>query len=1198
MKTLFAFVGKRWFLSLLGTLALALLVWFAGDLIALDGHVPLASPSVRLLVIGALFLSWVFWQIGAMVRARLRNRGLVDQLAASRANDPDPAEAATAEELEILDERFQDALRLLKGSEVRHRLGGRWIYQLPWYLMIGPPGCGKTTALLNSGLRFPLAEQIGKDPVQGIGGTRNCDWWFAEDAVLLDTAGRYITQDSYEQVDSAAWQGFLGMLTKHRPRRPINGVLVAVSLADLLQQSAAERAAQALAIKQRLQELYTAFKIRFPVYVLFMKADLVAGFMDYFANLGKEAREQVWGTTLALDYEGAGPAPVDGLRDEYKLLIERLAQRRLARLQDERDARKRALIFAFPEQFAALEEPVDEFVREVFTPSRYQVRPLLRGIYFTSGTQTGTPIDRVLAGIAANFGVAHSGQQAFAGTGRGYFLARLFRDLVFPEANLAGLNPRLERRRRWLRNAAYAGAIGLILLAASAWTTSYYRNRDYTQEVDAALLEIDAQLEALPLPRRDPLAMLPLLNAARQLPGGYADRNRGVPLLSGLGLNQGNKLGPEAERAYRRILRKVLLPAIQLRLEDQVREAGGNPEFLYDVLRVYLMLDNPQHYDAEAIQYWVGRDWERNLPRATTTEQRETLKDHLQALFEQRPTPLPLELDAGLIAQSRDILNRAPLAERIYERLKREGVGAEFADFSITDAAGDYAKLVFERRSGRLLNDGIPALYTYEGYHQGFAAQGQRLIDATAQETWILGAQARLGPGSEPESEPGSEPGSEEARRLLEDIRLLYMSDYVDAWNDLLQDIDIVPPRDIHHAAEIARILADQQQSPLRRLLIAAARQTELDQRPDEIPNEDDASGPAPSDFLSRVDRYFDHGGQATPSTPEQAAPETYVTRRFSWLHDLVTAAEGQAAPIDKALGLLDQMHLQLKSVAAAATSGRGVLAAGESAEITDVKRMAAELPEPLSRIMANLAQDSADIVSGGMRAQLNRIWTAEVLPFCREAIHGRYPFERGSTRETTLHDFARLFGPDGLFDAFFKQNLSQLADTSGLRWRWLGNGIGIPDEVLAQFQRASTVREAFFLGGGKLPAVEFELEPVSLDARIQQLILDIGGQIVDYRQGPPSAQSLRWPSPQAPGRVRLVFVDGVGGRPSLTYSGPWAWFRLLDSANLRATRQQELFRARFSLAGYRAEFNLRAVSVRNPFKLSELRGFRCPDRL
>jgi type VI secretion system protein ImpL len=128
-----------------------------------------------------------------------------------------------------------------------------------------------------------------------------------------------------------------------------------VSIADLLQQSPTERSAHAQAIKKRLQELYTTFKIRFPVYVVFMKSDLVAGFTEYFADLGKEGREQVWGTTLAFDAEATGTAPVETLSAELKALTARLTQRRLTRLQQERDPRKRGLMFAFPEQFAALE---------------------------------------------------------------------------------------------------------------------------------------------------------------------------------------------------------------------------------------------------------------------------------------------------------------------------------------------------------------------------------------------------------------------------------------------------------------------------------------------------------------------------------------------------------------------------------------------------------------------------------------------------------------------------------------------------------------------------------------------------------------------------------------------------------------------------------------------------------------------------
>ncbi len=1177
------FVSRR-FLVLLGLIALALLVWFVGPLISIGGAEPLASPFRRWMVIGLLLGVWGLSQIGSAVRSRLRNRRLVDQLGgAAEAEESDPAKLASEEESQALRERFDQALATLKRSEGRRRLGGRWVYQLPWYLIIGPPGCGKTTALVNSGLGFPLADRLGQDAIQGIGGTRNCDWWFTDEAVLIDTAGRYTTQDSYEQVDKAAWQHFLELLKKHRPRRPINGVLVAVSLSDLMQQTQVERSAHARAIRQRVQELCQSFRIAVPVYVLFMKADLVAGFTEFFGDLNKEGREQVWGTTFKLDQSEGAPVSIAAFADEMQALSGRLDQRLLGRMEQEREPHRRALVFSFPRQFGALGEVLERFLIDAFAPSRFEIRPLVRGVYFTSGTQTGTPIDRILGAFAASFGLGRQGPLPFKGTGKSFFITRLLRDLVFQEAGLAGLNPRLERRRLWLRRGAYASVALIFLLAAAAWSTSYSRNRAFIDEVEQRVVDIEAQMDAIPPEDRNPLGVLPLLDAARAIPRGYAERRDPAPLTMRLGLYQGEKLGSQAERAYRRILKKALLPRVILRLEDQIRASGGDPDYLYDALRIYLMLGSAEHYDPAAVQLWVGRDWRRSLPRETTTEQQEALRDHLAALLERRPVPLPLELEANLIAEARAVLNRAPLAGRVYDRLKREGVGDEIPDFTLSDAGGDFAKLVLVRRSGRPLNQGVPALYTYDGYHGGFAGASNRLIRAAAEESWVLGPQARL------------EPGSEDAQRLLEEVRGLYLRDYVDQWRGLLEDIDLVAVRDLQHAAEVARILADPADSPLRRFLIAAAQQTELDR----LPERDDAAGDEVEEglegFRQRVERYF---GEDPQAAPVGEAPEAYVTRRFTWLHDLVRANEQGQAPIDRILASLSKLQLHLTSVAAAVVSGRGQLVAGETAEIQEAKLLASRLPAPLNDWIGTLAQDAANLSAGGVRAQLNNIWTAEVLPFCREAINDRYPFVRTSRRETTLYDFGRLFGPGGLIEAFFKDNLAPIVDQARSRWRWIDSNIGIPDQVLVQFQRAAGIREAFFMGGAKSPSVEFEIKPQSMNARVTQFILDLGGQVVDYRHGPPRGQRLQWPAPDGVERVRLVFADETGSGPSLTEEGPWAWFRILDRSSLRATSQQERFRVTFSLAGLDARFELRAVSVRNPFKLDLVRGFRCPGRL
>jgi type VI secretion system protein ImpL len=209
-------------------------------------------------------------------------------------------------------------------------------------MFIGAPGSGKTTALINSGLHFPLAERFGHEAIAGVGGTRNCDWWFTDQAVLLDTAGRYTTQESDREADSAAWQGFLKLLSKFRPRRPINGALVTMSVADLLQQSPAEMETHAKALRTRIQELHEGLNVRFPIYVLVSKTDLLPGFMEFFAECGREEREQVWGTTFPL--VGKEGNVLTELNERFAALEKRINDRLVDRLQHERDPQKRALL--------------------------------------------------------------------------------------------------------------------------------------------------------------------------------------------------------------------------------------------------------------------------------------------------------------------------------------------------------------------------------------------------------------------------------------------------------------------------------------------------------------------------------------------------------------------------------------------------------------------------------------------------------------------------------------------------------------------------------------------------------------------------------------------------------------------------------------------------------------------------------------
>ncbi|TIM52310.1 MAG: hypothetical protein E5Y60_34805, partial [Mesorhizobium sp.] len=97
----------------------------------------------------------------------------------------------------------------------------------------------------------------------------------------------------------------------------------------------------------------------------------------------------------------AGEAPA-----EFDALAKRLAEEMADRLQEEADPVARIAIFGFPAQFDALKARIAGFVASIFDPARGQVNVSLRGFYFSSGTQEGTPIDQVLGAIGRSFGSA------------------------------------------------------------------------------------------------------------------------------------------------------------------------------------------------------------------------------------------------------------------------------------------------------------------------------------------------------------------------------------------------------------------------------------------------------------------------------------------------------------------------------------------------------------------------------------------------------------------------------------------------------------------------------------------------------------------------------------------------------------------------------------------------------------------------
>jgi len=1154
---------NRLVLEILGILLLALLIWFAGPYLAFADHRPLASDGARYLIIAVVIAIWAALKLLKIFKAASAGKKLANAVA--RQADPSPS----TDEVQLR-ERFEEAIAALRESRGRdHNL-----YAEPWYVIIGPPGSGKSTLLQNSGLQFPLGHKFGRDAVRGVGGTRNCDWWFTDEAIFLDTAGRFTTQDSDPGSDARAWREFLALLKKYRRRRPVNGIFLTVSVGDLLTLTGPGRDGQVAAARRRLDELNRELRIRLPIYLLVTKCDLMSGFTEYFDDQSAEARKQVWGITFPYEQSLNGRAP-ELFGAEFDQLVTRLNERMWQRLEEEREARRRAKIFSFPQQFGALKDLLGQFVTETFGGTRMDSRALLRGVYFTSGTQEGTPIDRLLGSVGRAFAFEPQALPTGAvGHGKAYFIERLLKEVILPESGLAGVNRRLELQIAGAQLVTYVGLAVLAVLAVAALTVSYSANRRYLESVRNALGQLDTS-ELRPNASMEQIAAR-LDQVATVV--AVADRfSGGAPWTMRWGLYTGSSIAEATRDAYSRSLNGLLLPRIAELFRQRLERYGREPEKLYEYLKAYLMLGGKGPLDKVQVKTIANHEWEEAYGSNAALVR--DLKTHSDRLFEDARGVRPMPVDADAVEQARSTIRHATLPVLMYSELRLNYADDTKDALRLDNAAGIGLNQALARRGGRSWSEPMPALYTKKIFDQLFnqpAGLGTaELVRQFAEESWVTGDSAL---------------SLTQAPQLTGQVLDLYEKDYIRTWDQVVNDLQLPATTNLEQMKTLLATITSKEGSPLRGLLKTIDENTYL-------VKPDDGAAAAPS-LLSKVEQAAQSrlgkllGSNAPHTGPK---PGTQVTEHFAPIHALVSGAPGQTR-IDM---VLDKIAVVAQGINSCG-SGIGQKSAEQCAKqdpgaVKALSQEARTLPAGVGPLVATIATavDRAGVHE--LAKDLVGSYDAEVLHDCQDVVGSRYPFDPNSREDVPIADFGHVFGYGGLFDTFYKAHLTDLVDTKTRPWRWKTSETGAlpaPEALLRRFEAAETIRRMYFPSGSDKPEFRFSLTPATLDSEALRVKLDVDGQTVEYRHEQPRATPLKWPGP-ANGSAGIAFEARGGGHPNLAYQGPWAWFRLLDQGQPQA-QQGALYRLSYALGGRSATFTLEADSLFNPLGKNDLRRFAC----
>lgn len=1072
-----------------------------------------------------IVLGYLLYLLIKKMRAKKNARMLEGFLNQQASDQMLNARPDVQDELAAIKEKLNRAMQVLKQSRIaRGHRGAEALYVLPWYMIIGPSASGKSTAIRNSGLHFPPVDPDAEDPgrIKGMGGTRNCDWWFSNEGIILDTAGRY-TLSANIQEDREEWASFLQMLRKARPRAPINGLILAISLDELLKMDAEGMEAHARALRARIDELIVKLEILFPIYLVFTKCDLVSGFVEMFGDLSRGDREQVWGFTRVYG-PGREPLHKEFEREAHSLkdVLERRRIRELA--GDLRPSQKRG-IYLFPMEFDEACARLSGFIESLFRPNPYQQNPLVRGVYFTSGTQEGTPIARVLATMRRQFALGGGDFLASEPVRetKAYFIRDLFQEVILPDEAKVAPTTKAWRRRRLLRSLAIAGQLILAAALSVALFISYGKNRVSNTSLGDDAARIANVTGATTSFSIDMLDTLDILRDRLQ------NMESNVPLSSRWGIYSGDVALEGARQVYFDRFRRLLLVPTAMQLSQSLNtmlqtqmncEDTSQFDRYYSAFTTYKILTLPSDSiprDQSKLLRQIKSIWRPYVP-----EERHAELDYLadrqveyywRHRIEGRLGSLQVAPDRNLLAQVGAQFDRCWTPARLYRTLIDE-VNGILGDYKYADAT----------TSIRIEGGSVGRAFTRDGWELEVRPRIERIEDRINADPALQQAFSVY-----------------EEEELQKQMVTFYVDDFIANWRQFIASGKVRPFYDLNDAFA-GTVELSQDPSPLVKILDKVFDQTEIT----------DTRGKR----FDKIEQQFEPVGRFLGRRSVDAGEEPYKAKYGALLAALPAAVQGVQQKLQgeaRCAQSLTQFNgdINLKSTQI------GMFIAGPGlASVT-----AEFLREPLYK--------SRSAAGAGACGCLDRVWKALVLDDFNLKLASSYPFSP-----------AGVDASPGDVEGFFTRTLKSFVDSEVKP----AEDMGVP--LSGAFRQAMTssrsIQEILARGTEKL---RFTIGATGDMPGVRSLHLTYPPEPEwTYVMGQPQRREYKWPQPGAGTcDLRITALGDAYFEPK-RHQGPWGIFRLFDEATRRSSgelvwefksRDGQLLNAKLTLGGSDARFIL-----------------------
>jgi type VI secretion system protein ImpL len=1104
-----------------------------------------------ILVTALIVLGLAAWVIFKMLASKRAASAIEAGLRAQAAKQNEGMRPDLAAEIAAMQAEFNKAVAGLKSSKLG-RTGRDALGLLPWYVMIGPPGSGKTTAIRNSGLKFP---QGRTGVVRGVGGTRNCDWWMTNEAIMLDTAGRWSTEDD----DQEEWLAFLDLLKKTRPGKPINGIMLAVS-ATHLQGTDEEIQDLARKLRERIDEVIGRLDMVVPVYLIITKCDLVSGFVEIFGDLKDKERGEIWGFSNPLFADRTDN--LDGFARSFDELTDTVERYSVLRMGEERRVDARERIYAFPQQFDSLRQGLTVLVSNLFAASVYHDAPIMRGVYFTSGTQEGRPVDRIMASMAEAFGVRPKVVAAPPAKPKSYFLRDVFQLVVFPDRAVAVRSTRVLRKQRILRWALAGGALAVSSAFLVLPISSYLENMSFVSD-SRAYVERLAQARAEPGPA-GPFHATTLEGAepmATRL-AKFADSGPDVSLR--FGLYPGDRLMDPLQDAVEGLLIMPILETDTKKMQEFARGRGDtDASAALAGLMLHLLLTQPKAADEPSpdsdgwTNKWVATTaqlaaerWDDQSGGTATTKSKKAIDGSLRFYGLRIATAADqIERNNSVVSRVRTTLIGANEGDPLADLLRDPSMPR---DIKLIDLVGG-AITVFETSTDK---DGpsVPGAFTPAGWEIVKTRIEKLAADREDDEnSWVLGASRK--------------------RLRIDEVAVHkgYFRRYVDSWRSFLTSLAVKEPKGIEETRSVLKSMV--MQKPLEAIWRNATKYLKwtddslaekiLEAQKKKMREKLGAKVKGLKQKAGVDDGAGGAGGGANaprPRAEEPASPEDVGAEFAGFLKFGGQAPSG----LDQYAQILNELS------AAIGESGTPDAKAYETTEKALQVRLANLIAnyndngweaQLLQKILMPPFRGTGVVVKGANSDSANRKWCDSIVVIYDQLLAGKYPFHPKAQRDARVADVEKFFMPNsGALWQYYTQTLAPEIDHPA------GTTLFQPKEG-ARIQYKPNLY-AFLKRAQELTDLLFAKEPgkvgIPLGVRIRpsapytKIVFETAAKKIEYFNTKERWQDLGWPA-----RGALFRFYQKSGEGELGYTdGEWALFHLVEDGRVTTASDGEEYLA------------------------------------